>query len=62
MKFDIQSRKNMLISNILFEADDPIPNFGSTIEEFSNFMKFGTKSKWNILIYPFCMDFGQILF
>ena len=33
---------------MLFGIDNLVPNFGPTIEVLSNFMKFGTKSKWNI--------------
>ena len=40
MKFGIQSRENTLVLNMLFGIDDLVPNF----------MKFGTKNKWNILI------------
>ena len=51
MKFLIQRRENMRILNILFGNDDLVPNFGPTINEvLSNFKKFGTKNKWNILI------------
>ena len=35
---------------MLFGIDDLVPDFGPTIEVLSDFMKFGTKSKWNILI------------
>ena len=50
MKFGIQSRENTLVLNMLFGIDNLVPNFGPTIEVLSNFMKFGTKSKWSILI------------
>ena len=62
MKFGIQHRENTLILNILFGNDDLVSNFGSTIEVLSNFMKFGTKNKWNILIDIHCLDSGQISF
>ena len=45
MKFGIQSRENMLILNILLSIDYLIPNFGSTIDVLSDFMKFGTMNK-----------------
>ena len=48
MKFGIQSRENMLILNILFGIDGLAPNFGPAMELLSDFMKFGTKTKWNI--------------
>ena len=50
MTFGIQSRENMLVLNMLFGIDDLVPNFAHTIEVLSDFMKFGTKKKWNILI------------
>ena len=52
----------MLILNILFGIDDIVPKFGSTIEVLSDFMKSGTKNKWNILIDIHCLDSGQISF
>ena len=58
MKFSIQSRENMLILNILFGIDDLVPNVGLTIGVLIDFMKFGTKSKWNILIDIHCLDSG----
>ena len=62
MKFGIPSRENTLILNMLFGNDDPVPNFGLTIEVISNFMKFGTNNKWNILIDIHCLGPGQISF
>ena len=62
MKFGIQSRENALFLNILFEIDDLDPKFGPTIEFLHDFMKFGTKNKWNILIDIHCLDCGQISF
>ena len=62
MKFDIQSRENTLVLNMLFGIDDLVPNFGSTIEVLSDFMEFCTTNKWNILIDIHCLDSGQILF
>ena len=62
MKFGIQSRGNMLILNILFGIDDIVPNVGPTLGVLSDFMKFGTKNKWNILIDIHCLDSGQISF
>ena len=62
MKFGIQSRENTLILNIQFENDNLVPNFGPTIEVLSDFMKFVTKNKWNILIDIQCLDSGQISF
>ena len=50
MKFGSQSRENTLVLNILFGIEDLVPSFGPTIGVFSNFKKFGTKNKWNILI------------
>ena len=50
IKFGIRSRENTQIFNILFEIDNLVPNFGPKIEVLSNFMKFGTKIKWNIRI------------
>ena len=35
---------------MLFGIEDPVSNFGRTIEALSDFMKFGTKNKWNILV------------
>ena len=52
----------MLIMNVLTEIDDLNPNFGLTIEVLSDFMKFGIKNKWNIRIYIYCPDSGQISF
>ena len=49
MTFGIQNRENTLILNILFGIDNLVPNFGPTIEVLSNFMKFGTKNKCNLL-------------
>ena len=61
MKFGIPSRENALFLNILLGIDDLDANFGPTID--SNFMKFGTKNKWNILIDTnCCLDSGQISF
>ena len=60
IKFGIQSRENMPILNILFTIDDVIPNFGPTIGVLSDFMKFGTKNKWNFLIDIHCL--GKIHF
>ena len=48
----------MLILNILFGIDDLLPNFGPTIKVISDFMKFGTRNKWNILIDIDCLDSG----
>ena len=62
MKFAIQSRENTLILNILFGNDDLVQNFDHTIEVLNDFMKFGTKNKWNILIDIYCLDSGQISF
>ena len=62
MKFDVQSRKKTQILNMLFGIDDLVSNFGLTIEVLSDFMKFGTKNKWNILIDTHCMESGQISF
>ena len=62
MKFGIQGRENTLILNILFGIDDLVPKFGPTIEVLSDFMKSGTKNKWNILIDIHCLDSGQISF
>ena len=62
MKFGIPSRENTLILNMLFGNDDLVPNFGLTIEVLSNFMKFGTNNKWNILIDIHCLGPGQISF
>ena len=62
MKFGIQSRENTLILNIRFENDDLVPNFGPAIEVLSDFMKFVTKNKWNILIDIQYLDSGQISF
>ena len=62
IKFGIQSRENTLILNVPFGIDDLDPNFDPTIEALSNFMKFGTKSKWNVLINIYCLDSGQISF
>ena len=52
----------MLILNILFGIDDLAPNFGPTMELLSDFMKFGTKTKWNIRTDVHCLDSGQIPF
>ena len=38
----------MLIMNILIGIDDLEPDFGPTIEVFTDFMKFDTKNRWNI--------------
>ena len=57
MKFGIQSRENTLILNIIFGIDDLVPNFGPTMEVLSDFVKFGTKNKWNIRIDIHCLDF-----
>ena len=62
MKFGIQSRENTLTFNILFGIDDLVSNFGPTVEVLSDFTKFGTKNKWNILIHIHCLDPGQISF
>ena len=62
MKFAIQSKENTLILNILFGNDDLVPNFDYTIEVLNDFMKFGNKNKWNILIDIYCLDSGQISF
>ena len=51
MKSGFQNKSNMLVMNILIWNDDLDSSFGPTIEEVSNFMKFGTKNKWNIGIY-----------
>ena len=50
--------KNTLILNILSGNDDLVPNFGLTIEVLSNFLKFGTKNKWNIIIDIHCLESG----
>ena len=60
MKFDIQNRKNALFLNILFGIDDLDLNFGPTIKVLHDFMKSGTKIKWNILKDIDCLDSGQI--
>ena len=62
MKVSIQSREKALIFNILFGIDDLPSSFGPTNEVLSDFMKFSTKSKWNILINIHCLDTGQISF
>ena len=62
MAFCVQNRENTLILNILFGVDDLAPIFGPTIEVLSDFMKFGTKNKWNIWIDIHCLDSGQISF
>ena len=62
MKFGIQSREKRLILNILFGIDDLESNFGSTIEVLDDFMKFGTKNKWNILKDIHYLNSGQVLF
>ena len=62
MKFGIQSRQNMLALNILFGINDLNPNFGPSIEVLNDFIKFGTKNKWNILIDIHYLDPGQISF
>ena len=62
MKFGIQSREKTLILNILFGIDDLESNFGSTIEVLDDFMKFGTKNKWNILKDIHYLNSGQVLF
>ena len=60
--FGIQSRENTLIFNILFGTDNLVPNFGPTIEVLRNFMKFGTKSKWNIRIDIITWALGKFYF
>ena len=62
MRYDIQSRENTLVLNMLFVIDDLISNFGPAIEELSDFMKFRTKNKWSILINIHCRGTGQISF
>ena len=62
IKFGSQNKSNMLIMNVLTEIDDLNPNFGLTIEVLSDFMKFSIKNKWNIRIYIYCLDSGQISF
>ena len=62
MGFCVQNRENTLILNILFGIDDLAPIFGRTIEVLSDFMKFGTKNKWNILIDFHCLNSWQISF
>ena len=62
MKFSIQSRQDALILNILFGIDDLVPNFGPIMEVLSDFIKFGTKNKWNIQNDIYCPDSGQISF
>ena len=62
MKFGIHSRENELFLNILFGIEDLDPNFGPIIEVLNDFMKFGTKNKWNILIDIHCLDSEQIWF
>ena len=62
MKFGIQNRENTLNLNIIFGIDDLLPSFGLTIEPLSDFMKFDTKNKWNILIDIYCLDSGQVSF
>ena len=62
MKFRIQSRENTLNLNIPFGTDDLVPNVGPTMEVLSNFLKFGTKNKWNILIDIHCLDSGPTSF
>ena len=62
MKVSIQSREKALILNILFGIDDLPSSFGHTNEVLSDFMKFSTKNKWNILINIHCLDIGQISF
>ena len=62
MGFCVQNRENTLILNILFGIDDLAPIFGATIEVLSDFMKFGTKNKWNILIDIHCLNSWQISF
>ena len=62
MKSGIQSRENMLALNILFGINDLNPNFGPSIEVLNDFIKFGTKNKWNILIDIHYLDPGQISF
>ena len=56
VKFGIQSRVNKLILNILFGIDDLVPKFGHITDVLSDFMKFGTKNKLNILIDIYCLD------
>ena len=58
MKFCIQNRENTLILNILFGNDNLVQNFGQTIKVLDDFMKFGTKTKWNILKDIHCLDSG----
>ena len=62
MKFGIQSREKRLILNILLGIDDLESNFGSTIEVLDDFMKFGTKNKWNILKDIHYLNSGQVSF
>ena len=62
MNFGIQSRENTLILDILFGIADLVPNVGPIMEVLSNFMKFGTKNKWNIQTDIHCLDSGQIAF
>ena len=59
MKLGIQSMENLLFLNMLFRIDGLDPKFGPTIEVFNDFMKFGTKNKWNILTDTHCLDSGQ---
>ena len=58
MKCGAQFRENTLILNILFGNDDLVSNLGPTVEVLSDFMKFATKNKWNILIDIHCLDSG----
>ena len=47
-------KENTLILNILFGIDVLVPNLGPTMEVLSDFMKFGTRNKWNIRIDIHC--------
>ena len=60
MNFDIQSRENTQILNIIFGIDDLVPNFGTSMEVLSDFMKFINKNKWNIRIDIHCLDSEKI--
>ena len=44
MKFGIQNIENTLILNIIFGIDNLVPNFGPTIEVFSDFMKLALRT------------------
>ena len=50
MKFGIQSKENTVVLNMLFGIVDFVQNCGPAIELLGDFMKFGTKNKWSILI------------